>query len=61
MDIGKIKILQDGDMLSIKHENGVSLFYDNETDFDRSGENFKQLFEKLNFDVEIIVKPYEEW
>jgi hypothetical protein len=41
-------------MLNIVTEDGKCLFYGNEWDFDRSGNNFKKLLEKLNIEVEII-------
>lgn len=39
------------EMLSIKTDDGVSLFYGNYWDFSRNGVNFKRLFEKIGMEV----------
>jgi len=52
----KIIIEQDENlnMLSIRTAEDISIFYGNEWDFDRSGNSFKKLFEKLGLEVEIL-------
>lgn len=42
----------ENEMLSMVADNGKSLFYGNYWDFNRNGENFKSLFQKLDIEVD---------
>jgi hypothetical protein len=53
----RIEEYKSQDMLNIfvSTENGLEqLFFGNYDDFDRSGESFKKLFEKLNIETNLI-------
>jgi hypothetical protein len=48
------------EMLSIETDDGKLLFYGNEWDFDRGGSSFKELFENLGIETELIKTKFEE-
>lgn len=57
-----IKITEDleSDMLRIEYNNKC-IFEGNFTDFNRSGEGFKNLFRRMDLDVEVIQEVYDNW
>lgn len=56
-----IKEDQDCEMMSITTSEGECLFYGNYWDFNRTGDSFKSLFEKLGFDVKLTETEYSNW
>lgn len=58
----EIKIIEDSEseMLQMTIEDEC-IFEGNYWDFDRSGENFRRLFEYLGFKVSLEEKDYDTW
>ena len=57
-----IKITEDtsSEMIMIEYK-GKCIFTGNYWDFSRDSEGFKELFEGMEFKVEVVEKDYEEW
>lgn len=57
-----IKITEDphSEMLRIEYKDKC-IFEGNFTDFSRDSDGFRELFNQMEFDVEVIEKDYEEW
>lgn len=57
-----IKITEDSttEMLRIEIDNEC-IFEGNYWDFDRSGDGFKKILDKIGCNVELVEKDYNEW
>jgi len=58
-----ILITQDNscEMLRIETVGGKHLFEGNESDFDRDGDSFQKMFERIGLKVKKINKDYDDW
>lgn len=57
-----IKITEDSNSEMLRIEiNNKCIFEGNYWDFDRSGNGFKKMLEKIGYNVQLIEKDYDEW